>query len=80
MQWIRFLVSHNTIFTGMGSKEAFQQVQEGYRIPRPDNCPSEVYDVLLTCWNQNPPSRPTFDYLNTFLHDYQSSSWQKVVS
>ncbi|KAK3095989.1 hypothetical protein FSP39_021779, partial [Pinctada imbricata] len=61
-------------YDGMGSKEAFQHVQQNYRIPRPDNCPSEVYDVILTCWNANPPSRPTFDYLNTYLHDFQSSS------
>lgn len=61
-------------YSGMGSKEAFELVQKGYRIPKPDICPREVYDVILTCWNFNPPPRPSFDFLNTFLHDYQVSS------
>ncbi|XP_061194878.1 tyrosine-protein kinase SRK2-like [Saccostrea echinata] len=60
-------------YEGMGSKEAFEHVQQGYRMPKPDICPQEVYEVILTCWNSNPPSRPSFDFLNTFLHDYQSS-------
>lgn len=60
-------------YEGMGSKEAFEHVQQGYRMPRPEICPSEVYEVILTCWNSNPPSRPSFDFLNTFLHDFQST-------
>ncbi|XP_076098947.1 tyrosine-protein kinase Fyn-like isoform X2 [Mytilus galloprovincialis] len=58
-------------YEGMGSKEAFELVQKGYRIPKPEVCPREVYDVILSCWNCNPPPRPSFDFLNTFLHDYQ---------
>lgn len=61
----------------MGSKEAFENVQQGYRMPKPDTCPSEIYDVILSCWSTNPPSRPSFDFLNTFLHDWQSPSWPK---
>lgn len=61
-------------YEGMGSKEAFELVQKGYRIPKPDICPREVYDVILSCWNCNPPPRPSFDFLNTFLHDYQPTS------
>ncbi|XP_069104674.1 proto-oncogene tyrosine-protein kinase Yrk-like isoform X2 [Argopecten irradians] len=60
-------------YEGLGSKEAFDNVQHGYRIPRPEACPPAVYDVILQCWNANPPSRPSFDFLNTFLHDAQSS-------
>lgn len=65
--------------SGMGSKEAFENVQQGYRMPCPDKCPSEIYDVILSCWSTNPPSRPSFDFLNTFLHDRQSPSWQLVL-
>ncbi|XP_045200038.2 tyrosine-protein kinase SRK2-like isoform X1 [Mercenaria mercenaria] len=61
-------------YEGMGSKEAFENVQQGYRMPKPDSCPSEIYDVILSCWSTNPPSRPSFDFLNTFLHDWQSPS------
>lgn len=61
-------------YEGMGSKEAFEHVQQGYRMPRPETCPSEIYDVILSCWSTNPPSRPSFDFLNTFLHDWHSPS------
>ncbi|ESO98879.1 hypothetical protein LOTGIDRAFT_213681 [Lottia gigantea] len=60
-------------YDGIPSKESFEKVQRGYRIPRPDNCPTEVYDVICNCWQTNSHSRPTFDYLNTFLHDYNDS-------
>ncbi|KAJ8310789.1 hypothetical protein KUTeg_012654 [Tegillarca granosa] len=62
------------VWLGFGSKEAFEKVQQGYRIPQPEICPQEVYDVILTCWNTTPPSRPSFDFFNTFLHDYLSAS------
>nr|KAG5691418.1 hypothetical protein BaRGS_016334 [Batillaria attramentaria] len=54
------------------SKEAFESVQSGYRMPRPEICPAEVYDVILSCWQTNAHSRPSFDFLNTFLHDYET--------
>jgi hypothetical protein len=60
------------VVSGMPSKEAFESVQGGYRMPRPDLCPSEVYDVILSCWQTAPHSRPSFDFLNTFLHDYET--------
>lgn len=56
----------------MPSKEAFESVQGGYRMPRPEICPAEVYDVILSCWQTNAHSRPSFDFLNTFLHDYET--------
>ena len=64
-----------SVVSGMGSKEAFENVQHGYRMPQPELCPPEIYDVILTCWSTNPPSRPSFDFLNTFFHDWQSPSW-----
>jgi len=54
------------------SKEAFESVQDGYRMEKPELCPQEVYDVMLMCWQQNAHARPSFDFLNTFLHDFES--------
>ena len=42
---------------------------------RPELCPQEVYDVMDTCWQSVAQSRPSFDFLNTFLHDFES--WQR---
>ncbi|GFR87151.1 tyrosine-protein kinase [Elysia marginata] len=54
------------------SMEAFESVQDGYRMEKPDICPPEVYTVMLSCWQSNAHSRPCFDFLNTFLHDFES--------
>ncbi|XP_029633166.1 tyrosine-protein kinase SRK2 isoform X4 [Octopus sinensis] len=61
-------------YDSMGSKEAFEKVQSGYRMPCPQYCPAEIYNVALTCWNINAPRRPSFDFLNSFLHDCHSTS------
>jgi hypothetical protein len=35
-------------------------VLKGERLRRPDNCPDELYDLMLKCWKRNPEDRPTF--------------------
>ncbi|EYC21277.1 hypothetical protein Y032_0020g93 [Ancylostoma ceylanicum] len=40
-------------------------LKEGNRLSQPNNCSSELYQVLLQCWMANPESRPTF----TMLHE-----------
>ncbi|KAM5148783.1 tyrosine-protein kinase JAK1 [Mantella aurantiaca] len=38
-------------------------LEEGKRLPNPANCPNEVYQLLLKCWDQTPSSRATFQDL-----------------
>ncbi|XP_072275500.1 tyrosine-protein kinase JAK1 [Pyxicephalus adspersus] len=38
-------------------------LEEGKRLSNPPNCPNEVYQLLLKCWDQNPLSRATFQDL-----------------
>ena len=28
---------------------------------KPENCPNEIYELMLKCWEVNPKDRPTFD-------------------
>jgi serine/threonine protein kinase len=37
------------------------QLSTGYRLPKPRNCPEEVYEVMLSCWNESYAERPSFD-------------------
>jgi hypothetical protein len=30
------------------------------RLPKPENCPDELYELLLKCWEQQPENRPMF--------------------
>ena len=36
------------------------ELQKGYRLPAPDNCPSVIYTLMLSCWNKLPEQRPSF--------------------
>ncbi len=54
----------------MGNREVLEQVEMGYRIPQPALAPDSLYDLLCKCWDKNPESRPTFDYLFTFFDDF----------
>jgi len=47
-------------YPDMNNAEASQRVLEGYRLPRPNNCPPEIYNVMLSCWESDPAARPTF--------------------
>ena len=54
----------------MTNAETLAQVERGYRMPCPPNCPPPLYDIMLTCWNKEPNTRPTFEYLHATLDDY----------
>ena len=30
------------------------------KLPKPDDCPEKLYDLMLRCWNFNPELRPSF--------------------
>lgn len=70
------LVTHGTIpYAGWPNKEVIEQVQRGYRIPKPTHCdcPDEVYKKMRDCWHHDPDKRPTFEYLSGFFNDYYVS-------
>ena len=57
-------------YPGMSNAETIQQVDRGYRMPQPPGCPEPLYQIMLHCWNKEPESRPTFEYLQLTLEDY----------
>ncbi|KAF5404191.1 Tyrosine-protein kinase [Paragonimus heterotremus] len=61
-------------FPSMDNAETLQQVDRGYRMPRPSNCPQPVYEVMLKTWDSNPEQRPTFESLCVYFEDYFSNA------
>ncbi|XP_046960107.1 tyrosine-protein kinase Shark isoform X2 [Vanessa cardui] len=43
--------------------EAIQVVESGQRLERPEDCPDEIYQVMLDCWAYSPDLRPSFSKL-----------------
>nr|QLF95855.1 CD8aLck-eGFP [Cloning Vector pBMNZ-mCD8aLck-eGFP] len=65
------IVTHGRIpYPGMTNPEVIQNLERGYRMVRPDNCPEELYHLMMLCWKERPEDRPTFDYLRSVLDDF----------
>lgn len=47
-------------YPGMHNAEVLRQVEAGYRMPAPANCPHELYDLMLECWGADEETRPSF--------------------
>ncbi|CAJ0951636.1 unnamed protein product, partial [Mesorhabditis belari] len=51
----------------------YDRLKEGYRMESPHNCPQEIYNVMLGCWQDVRERRPSFsticDYLQWMLEE-----------
>ncbi|KAM4750252.1 KIT proto-oncogene, receptor tyrosine kinase b isoform 2-T2 [Anableps anableps] len=51
----------NSPYPGMQVGSAFyKMIQDGRRMSRPEFAPIEMYDMMLSCWNDDPLKRPSF--------------------
>ncbi|XP_061667885.1 tyrosine-protein kinase Fyn isoform X4 [Syngnathoides biaculeatus] len=57
-------------YPGMNNREVLEQVDRGYRMPCPQDCPISLHELMLQCWKKDAEERPTFEYLQAFLEDY----------
>uniref|UniRef100_A0A0N5AC59 Tyrosine-protein kinase n=1 Tax=Syphacia muris TaxID=451379 RepID=A0A0N5AC59_9BILA len=56
-------------YPGMTNAEVLQQVENGYRMPCPNDCPQALYEIMLQCWHKEPEKRPTFETIQWKLED-----------
>jgi hypothetical protein len=47
----------------MTNSEAAEKVLSGYKMPKPEECPSEIYSLMVQCWEAKPTNRPSFTYI-----------------
>ncbi|XP_017275768.1 tyrosine kinase, non-receptor, 2b isoform X4 [Kryptolebias marmoratus] len=53
---------------GLNGSQILHKIdKEGERLPKPEDCPQDIYNVILQCWAQKPDDRPTFVALREFL-------------
>ncbi len=57
-------------YPGMTHQEVLTAIQTGYRMPKPCDCPDDLYNHMLRCWKTQPEERPTFESLQYDLEDY----------
>ncbi|XP_029970888.1 activated CDC42 kinase 1 isoform X4 [Salarias fasciatus] len=53
---------------GLNGSQILHKIdKEGERLPKPEDCPQDIFNVMLQCWAQKPDDRPTFVALREFL-------------
>ncbi|XP_061777544.1 activated CDC42 kinase 1-like isoform X2 [Nerophis ophidion] len=53
---------------GLNGSQILHKVDvEAERLCKPDDCPQDIYNVVLQCWSPKPEDRPTFVALRDFL-------------
>ena len=60
-------------YPGLNNEQVFQKVICGYRMEKPEDCPDEVYQIMLKCWEKNPKKRPTFEVLYNEIYELWSA-------
>lgn len=65
--WEMFTFGHEP-WIGLNGAQILHKIdQEGERLPIPNACPFEIYQLLLQCWAYKPNDRPTFVALKDFF-------------
>ncbi|XP_038064833.1 tyrosine-protein kinase receptor Tie-1-like [Patiria miniata] len=55
-------------YPAINREEVKQEVQSGYRMPKPKHCQQELYDMMLKCWQEKPEDRPSFAFIGNELN------------
>uniref|UniRef100_A0A6Q2WY37 non-specific protein-tyrosine kinase n=1 Tax=Esox lucius TaxID=8010 RepID=A0A6Q2WY37_ESOLU len=50
-------------FFWLENRDVINQLEQGIRLPKPDNCPPALYSLMTRCWSYDPRDRPTFTEL-----------------
>uniref|UniRef100_A0A8C6RBF5 Tyrosine-protein kinase n=1 Tax=Nannospalax galili TaxID=1026970 RepID=A0A8C6RBF5_NANGA len=61
-------------YPGMTNPEVIRALEHGYRMPRPEHCPEELYNIMTRCWKNRPEERPTFEYIQSVLDDFYTAT------
>ncbi|KAJ7373850.1 Tyrosine-protein kinase srk2 [Desmophyllum pertusum] len=57
-------------YAGMNNRQVVEDVDRGYRMPKPSLCPEKLYEIMMACWKKEPYERPTFETLQWQLEDF----------
>jgi hypothetical protein len=58
---------------GRTNIEVIEAVLNGEQLPKPKNCPPELFNIMTKCWNDKPDNRPSFRELLDDLLQFSNS-------
>uniref|UniRef100_A0A673L1K7 non-specific protein-tyrosine kinase n=1 Tax=Sinocyclocheilus rhinocerous TaxID=307959 RepID=A0A673L1K7_9TELE len=56
-------------FFWLENKDVINQLEQGIRLPKPEQCPPTLYSLMTRCWAYSPRERPSFTELVCKLSD-----------
>ncbi|XP_075422590.1 mast/stem cell growth factor receptor Kit [Ascaphus truei] len=58
----------------------YKMIKDGYRMQSPECTPSEMYEIMKSCWNADPLKRPTFKQIVQMVEQQLSDSKRNMFS
>jgi hypothetical protein len=68
-----FFLSPSAPWQEYSNKEVPKIVKAGERLPQPEGCPFELFNLMLWCWEEEPDNRPSFRKLLDELTAFRES-------
>ena len=56
-------------YNGWSNQKVWVEVAAGYRLPQPNACRDDIFQHMLSCWNESQDERPTFREAAEFFRD-----------
>ncbi|KAL5286575.1 PTK2 family protein [Megaselia abdita] len=56
-------------FQGVKNNDVITKLDNGERLPLPQNCPPRLYSLMNQCWSYEPSKRPNFQAIKEALYD-----------
>ncbi|KAL7388186.1 hypothetical protein ABVT39_008593 [Epinephelus coioides] len=66
-------------FFWLENRDVINQLEQGIRLPKPDNCPPALYSLMTRCWSYDPRERPNFTELVVKISDVHHMEKEQEV-
>ena len=67
-------------YAEQSNEEVMAYVDQGYRLPRPPECPEQLYELMLAMWHPAPEQRPPMQFLTSRIGVIRSNLTGATVS
>ena len=70
IMWELFTLANEQPYSEMTDKEVINDAIKGYKrqlLPKPNECPESVFQIMMQCWSAQPEQRPAFAELHNQL-------------
>ncbi|XP_040919810.1 protein tyrosine kinase 2 beta, b isoform X2 [Toxotes jaculatrix] len=66
-------------FFWLENRDVINQLEQGIRLPKPENCPPALYSLMTRCWSYDHRERPTFTELVVKISDVHKMEKEQEV-